>query len=201
MDADHRKMFAYTLQEVEKLPMAGAEGGGSMWDAVLDYGGAAIADPTNLASLVAGGFTFGTAGAATFAAKEAAKQAAKASVKAKLKALVGKAGAASLVADGSIAATGGGYHSIKKQGIEKDLGLIDEVDPWRAVGQGLLEGVASPVVGIGAGAIGQGIGTAAGKLIDKSEIATQGKDFISRWLMPTAGVSEIQRRLIEKTYW
>ena len=198
MDTDHRKMFAYTLQEIEKLPSAFSEGGGSMWDAILDYGGAAIADPTNLASLVAGGFTFGTAGAATFAAKEAAKQAAKASVKAKLKALVGKAGAASLVADGSIAATGGAYHNLKKQGIQKDLGLIDEIDEWGAVTQGLIEGVASPVVGIGAGAIGQGIGTAAGKLIDKSEIATQGKDFISRWLMPTAGVSEIQRRLIEK---
>jgi|TARA_R100000479_G_scaffold176419_1_gene130747 hypothetical protein len=198
MDADHRKMFAYTLQEIEKLPSAFSEGGGSMWDAVIDYGGAAIADPTNLASLIAGGFTFGTAGAATFAAKEAAKQAAKASVKAKLKALVGKAGAASLVADGSIAATGGAYHNLKKQGIQKDLNLIDEIDEWGAVTQGLIEGVASPVVGIGAGAIGQGIGTAAGKLIDKSEIATQGKDFISRWLMPTAGVSEIQRRLIEK---
>ena len=198
MGADHRKMFAYTLQEIEKLPRAGAEGGGSMWDAVLDYGGAAIADPTNLASLVAGGFTFGTAGAATFAAKEAAKQAAKAGVQAKLKALIGKAGVASLVADGSIAATGGGYHSIKKQGIEKDLGLIDEVNPWKAVAQGLIEGVASPVVGIGAGAVGQGIGTLGGKLIDKSEAATQGKDFISRWLMPTAGVSEMQRRLIER---
>ena len=198
MGADHRKMFAYTLQEIEKLPRAGAEGGGSMWDAVLDYGGAAIADPTNLASLVAGGFTFGTAGAATFAAKEAAKQAAKAGVQAKLKALIGKAGVASLVADGSIAATGGGYHSIKKQGIEKDLGLIDEVNPWKAVAQGLIEGVASPVVGIGAGAVGQGIGTLGGKLIDKSEAATQGKDFISRWLLPTGGVSEMQRRLIEK---
>ena len=208
MNDDQKVLFAHALKEIEKLPWAGSEGGADPWDAALDYTGAALADPSNLASIIAGGFTFGTAGVATFAAKEAAKQAAKAGIRARLKAVLGKpalkAYGTSLAVDGSIAGAGGAYHSLEKQGMEKDLNLIDKVDPLRAVGQGALEAIASPLVGIAGTAGAKGLGKVAGKVADKvvpqqvTDAAIQGKDFMARYLLPTAGVSEMQRRLIER---
>ncbi len=208
MNDDQKVLFAHALKEIEKLPWAGADGGADLWDAALDYTGAALADPSNLASIIAGGFTFGTAGVAAFGAKEAAKQAAKAGIRARLKAVLGKpalkAYGTSLAVDGSIAGAGGAYHSLEKQGMEKDLNLIDEVDPLRALTQGALEGIASPLVGIAGTAGAKGLGKVAGKVADKvvpqqvTDAAVQGKDFMARYLLPTAGVSEMQRRLIER---
>ena len=200
MSEDERTNFAYALKEIERVPSAGQEGGADLTDAIIDYAGATIADPTNLASIIAGGFSFGTAGVATFAAKEAAKQAAKAGIKAKLKAMVGKAGVASMVVDGSIAGAGGGYHSIAKQEMEKDLDLRKDVSYLEAALQGAVEGVASPLIGftgaLGAQALGKGISNIAPEPV--KEAVSQGKDFMARYLMPTAGLNETQRRLIER---
>ncbi|MEK9896368.1 MAG: hypothetical protein VW518_08080 [Burkholderiaceae bacterium] len=104
LDAKGKELLAYSLQEIDKLPMAGSSDGAPLSSAVVDYALAGILDPTNIASVVAGMFTFGSGGIAGIAAKESAKAIAKKKLLNKLK-LLG--------VEGSIAAAGGSATNYK----------------------------------------------------------------------------------------
>ena len=102
--------YSEALNKVDQLPSAFSEGGAPTWKALGDYAAAGITDPTNLLSIIAGAFTFGTGGAAVLGAKEAAKQGVRQTVKAKVKALV-----PALAVEGGIAAGGGGAQQARSQ--------------------------------------------------------------------------------------
>ena len=115
-----------------------------MWRALGDYAAAGITDPTNLLSIIAGAFTFGTGGAAVLGAKEAAKQGVRATVKAKVKALASKPVLGALAVEGGIAAGGGGAQQARSQNVDMALGrrAQGDYDAGDIALQGLAEGVA-----------------------------------------------------------
>lgn len=192
LDERGKQFLAYSLQEIKKLPMAGSSGGAPLSSAVADYALAGILDPTNIASVVAGMFTFGSGGIAGIAAKESAKAIAKKKLLNKLK-LLG--------VEGSIAAAGGSATNYKVQEVEQKIGRRGDIDLGEVGLQGLIEGVASPIVGAGITGIGKGISKAAQKLTDTTGIdknIESAKAWLERNLLPTAGVDETQRRLIER---
>ena len=82
---DYKKLYSYALDKTKSIPNFG-EGSAPLGDAVIDYGLAAISDPTNLLSILAGAFTGGTGGVMIQAGKEALKQ----GVMATLKSQIGK---------------------------------------------------------------------------------------------------------------
>ena len=137
-------------------------------------------------------FTFGSGGIAGIAAKESAKAIAKKKLLNKLK-LLG--------VEGSIAAAGGSATNYKVQEVEQKIGRRGDIDLGEVGLQGLIEGVASPIVGAGITGIGKSISKAAQKLTDTTGIdknIESAKAWLERNLLPTAGVDETQRRLIER---
>ena len=79
----HKKLYSHALGKIEALPNFG-EGSAPKFDASVDYGLAAISDPTNLISILAGIFTGGTGGVAIQAGKEALKQGVMATLKSQI---------------------------------------------------------------------------------------------------------------------
>ena len=191
--------YSEALNKVDQLPSAFSEGGAPTWKALGDYAAAGITDPTNLLSIIAGAFTFGTGGAAVLGAKEAAKQGVRQTVKAKVKALV-----PALAVEGGIAAGGGGAQQARSQNVDMALGrrAQGDYDAGDIALQSLAEGVLSPLAGAGinvvGSTIGQGIKSAAKATGVADSSAVQGaKNWLSNWFLPQAGLDNVNMRNIE----
>ena len=209
LDDDSKAILAYSLQEADKLPTFG-EGAAPLGKKIADYGLAGITDPTNLFSAVAAAFTLGAGGAASLAAKEAAKQGVRKYLKSKIKAAVSKPALASYAVEGTVAGTGGAATNVINQKIQQEVGLRDEedgIDLTEAATQGIIEGVASPVIGVlgnvaggGAYQLGKASGRKAIQVLPnaKKEGIESGVAWLERNLLPAGGVSDTQRRLIER---
>ena len=209
LDDDSKAILGYSLQEADKLPTFG-EGAAPLGKKIADYGFAGITDPTNLFSAVAAAFTLGAGGAAALAAKEAAKQGMRKYLKAKIKAAVSKPALASYAVEGTVAGAGGAATNVINQKIKQEVGLRDKekgIDLTEAATQGIIEGVASPIIGVLGNVAGGGayqLGKASGRktiqlLPDaQKEGIESGVAWLERNLLPAGGVSDTQRRLIER---
>jgi hypothetical protein len=202
MDDTYRKLLAHSMDAVDRLPNFG-EGSAPKGAAITDYLLAGVSDPTNLASAVAAAFTFGAGGAAGLAAKEAAKSGVKLAIKSRIKNALSPAVLKSLAVEGTVAGAGGTYQEYEKQNVEKDIGLRKDIDPSSIALQGLLEGTISPVAGVATNMLASGItkaGKAGLKKIGLSDIdaVERASAWLERNLMPTAGTSEVTRRLVER---
>ena len=209
LDDDSKAILGYSLQEADKLPTFG-EGAAPLGKKIADYGLAGVTDPTNLFSAVAAAFTLGAGGAAALAAKEAAKQGVRKYLKAKIKAAVSKPALASYVVEGTVAGAGGAATNVINQKIQQEVGLRDKedgIDLTEAATQGIIEGVASPIIGVLGNVAGGGayqLGKASGRktiqlLPDaQKEGIESGVAWLERNLLPAGGVSDTQRRLVER---
>ena len=201
MDDVDRQLLARSMNAVDQLPNFG-EGSAPKGAAIADYFLAGISDPTNLASAVAGAFTLGAGGAAGLAVKEAAKQGVTQVLKAKIKNFASPAVLKSLAAEGTVAGAGGAYQGYEKQSVEKDIGLRKEIDPTTVALQGILEGTISPVAGVAASMLGTVAAKPVKSSFDMAKDIVPGVERATAWmernLLPTAGVSEVERRLIER---
>ena len=198
-----KQLFAQSLEQIESIPNFG-EGSAPKGAAVADYLLAGVSDPTNLFSAVAGAFTLGAGGAAGLAAKEAAKQGLKAHLKAKLKAVVSKPVWQSLIVEGTVAGAGGGYQNYKKQKVEQDVDLRKDIDEADILLQGMLEGTLSPIAGVAANLLGSATAGGGRALVDKTKLfdvipsLNNATAWLERNMMPTAGLSGTQIRLVER---
>ena len=201
MDDVDRQLLARSMNAVDQLPNFG-EGSAPKGAAIADYFLAGVSDPTNLASAVAGAFTLGAGGAAGLAAKEAAKLGVRQALKAKIKNFASPAVLKSLAVEGTVAGAGGAYQGYERQSVEKDIGLRKEIDPTTVALQGILEGTISPVAGVAASMLGTAVARPAKSGFDMVRNNIPAVERASSWmernLLPTAGVSEVQRRLIER---
>jgi hypothetical protein len=214
-DDDTRKLYAYSSQLIDQMPNFG-DGSAPLLPAVVDYVAAAGTDPTNILSGVAAAFTFGAGGVAGLTAKEAAKQGFKSSIKAKLRAAIGKQALKSYAVEGTISGAGGVAQQAIKQKVEKDIGIRDDYEPEYMVLQGAVEGVAGPAMGIAGSVIGssvlagaketaKGVYKGVSKVNNKFDIFTDLPDvenataWLKRNLLPTAGLSDTEARIIERT--
>ena len=187
LDDAHKKFYSYALDKTKALPNFG-KGSAPLGDAMIDYGLAAISDPTNLISILAGIVTGGTGGVAIQAGKEALKQ----GVMATLKSQIGRKALAQagwniskgLGAEGAVAGVGGGMQQKYSQEVDMSLGKRKEGEyDYAAIAkQGLLEGLITPVAGTAINVVGRklvkpvvkGSLTGVKKLIQKSvEMATK----------------------------
>jgi len=205
LDEDRKQLLRYSLEQVEQMPTFFEEGGAPAGAALTDYLLAGATDPTNFVAAIASAFTLGSGGAAVMGAKELAKQGVRSALKSRVKALTTKPVQYSLAVEGGIAGAGGAAQSIIAQDVEKDIGLerdsildIGGIDFGRAALQGLVEGLASPAIGVtGSLAIG-GAKDSVGKLIDNSEAAKTASNFLARNFLPTANLKDSTRRLAER---
>ena len=187
LDDAHKKFYSYALDKTTALPNFG-EGSAPKGDAAIDYGLAAISDPTNLISILAGIVTGGTGGVAIQAGKEALKQGVMATLKSQIgRKTLAQAGwniSKGLGAEGAVAGVGGGMQQKYSQEVDMSLGKRKEgVYDYAAIAkQGLLEGLITPVAGTAINVVGKklvkpvvkGGLTGVKKLIQKSvEAATK----------------------------
>jgi hypothetical protein len=200
MDQNTKDMFAYSLQEAEKLPSIFDKGGASSGKAVADYLLAGISDPTNLLSAVAGAFTLGSGGAAILGAKEAAKAGFKQLLNAKARAAISKPVLKSLAVEGTVAGAGGAAQAKVKQDIEQEVGLRKEgdYDVSSIALQGLLEGTISPVAGMLGNVAGSSLAYGGKKAFNSIPNSEAGATLIKKYFLPTAGISDVTRRLSER---
>ena len=200
MDQNTKNMFAYSLQEVEKLPSIFDKGGASSGKAVADYLLAGISDPTNLFSAIAGAFTLGSGGAAILGAKEAAKAGFKQLLNAKARAAISKPVLKSLAVEGTVAGVGGAAQAKVKQDIEQEVGLRKEgdYDISSIALQGLLEGTISPVAGMLGNVAGSSLAYGGKKAFNSIPNSEAGATLIKKYFLPTAGISDVTRRLSER---
>ena len=148
----HKKLYSHALGKIEALPKLG-EGAAPLGDAAIDYGLAAISDPTNLISILAGIFTGGTGGVAIQAGKEALKQGVMSTLKSQIgRKTLAQAGwniSKGLGAEGAVAGIGGATQQKYSQEVDMSLGKRKEgeYDLTAIAKQGLLEGLITPVAG------------------------------------------------------
>lgn len=202
MDDTDRHLLGVSMDAVNRMPSFGEDSAPKL-AAIVDYGIGGITDPTNIASAIAGAFTAGGGTVAIQATKEAAKQGIKKYIQAKMKTLISPAVLKSLAAEGAVAGTGGAYQNYDKQNTQIDLNLREEINPTEIAIQGIAEGTLSPLLGAGVATVG-GIGTTAiktsspYKYVNEIPSVERASAWLERNLSPTAGVSETQRRLIER---
>jgi hypothetical protein len=207
MDQNTKNMFAYALQETEKLPSIFSSGSAGTASAIGDYLLAGLTDPTNLLSAVAGAFTLGSGGAAILGAKEAAKAGIGQLLKAKARAAISKPVLKSLAVEGTVAGVGGGTQAKLKQDIEQEVGLRKQgdYDIEDIALQGILEGTISPIAGIVGNITGSlakegvkgGARTVASIFGDTSSIDAAAA-MTKKYFLPTAGIDDVTRRLSER---
>ena len=201
MDDTDKQLLARSLKEIEDMPNFG-EGSAPTASAIGDYLLAGVSDPTNLLSVIAGAFTLGAGGAASLGAKQAAKYGFKKQLQAKLNAAVSRPVIKSLAAEGVVAGSGGAFQNYKLQELEKDIGMRKDINPSLSFLQGILEGTLSPVAGVGINlgsfVVGSGIKGGSNALFKNIPAYEQAKEFLGRNFLPTAGLEETTRRLIER---
>ena len=161
MSEANKQSYSNAVTKIEQLPSIGKAGAAPTSSLIKDYLVAGVTDPTNLISILAGAFTFGTGTAAVQAGKETAKAGVKKLLKAKVSALTKnqqrKALAKTLAAEGAIAGAGGFTQNIKAQDVDMAIGRREpgKFNVGSALAQGALEGIASPVAGIALAGIGK----------------------------------------------
>ena len=210
MSDQDKKAYADAVTKVEQLPTIGKAGAAPTSDLIKDYLVAGVTDPTNLISILAGAFTFGTGGAAIQAGKETAKAGLKKTLQKKIKVITKqqqrKALAKTLAAEGTIAGAGGVGQNLKAQEVDMAIGrrAPGQFDIGSAVTQGAIEGIASPVAGVALAGIGKAgitgfkkIGSLATKT-KAGEEAAQYMNFIKNYLLPFGGVDDITQRNFER---
>ena len=202
---EYKQLYSHALSKIDKLPMAGSPSGGGapLLDAILDYGGAGLSDPTNLASGVAALFTAGLGGIGIQAAKEATKRGVMAAIQARLKASIGKNMLKAYLAEGSVAALGGGSQQKLIQDVDMSLGRRKEGDYnyLHILGQGAAEGILSPLAGVTTNLIGGSVIDATKPLIKKAT-DLQAVSNVTNWLKnnlaPLSAFDEVSVRLTER---
>ncbi len=209
MSEANKQSYANAVTKVEQLPSIGKAGAAPTSSLIKDYLVAGVTDPTNLISILAGAFTFGTGTAAVQAGKETAKAGVKKLLKAKVNALTKnqqrKALAKTLLAEGTIAGAGGGLQAYKSQDVDMAIGRRQQgdYDLGKIGQQALIEGIASPVAGIALAGIGKagikgvkGVGNIA-RNTKAGEASAQYINRMKNYLLPFGGVDEITQRNFE----
>ena len=211
---DSKKMFAYALDRINKMPDFYEEGGTGWASALGDYLGAAVTDPTNIASALAGFFTAGAGSAAIQAGKEAAKQTVANALKGRLMSAVSKPMLKSYAAEGVVAGAGAAVQEFGLgtgpgiQGVNVDLGLQDDVDYAEGVKRIFLEGTLSPIAGASANlflgsvkdaVISPALRSSVGKSIADSTAISQTANYLKNNFLPLASLEEVPVRLMERT--
>jgi len=200
---EYKQLYSHALSKIEKMPSFFKEGGAPAMDAVLDFGGAGLSDPTNLASGVAALFTAGLGGIGIQAAKEATKRGVMAAIQARLKASIGKNMLKAYAAEGSVAALGGGSQQKLAQDVDMSLGRRKEgdYDYLHILGQGAAEGILSPLAGVTTNLIGGSVIDATKPLIKKAT-DLQAVSNVTNWLKnnlaPLSAFDEVSVRLTER---
>jgi hypothetical protein len=200
---EYKQLYSHALSKIEKMPSFFKEGGAPAMDAVLDFGGAGLSDPTNLASGVAALFTAGLGGIGIQAAKEATKRGVMAAIQARLKASIGKNMLKAYLAEGSVAALGGGSQQKLAQDVDMSLGRRKEgdYDYLHILGQGAAEGILSPLAGVTTNLIGGSVIDATKPLIKKAT-DLQAVSNVTNWLKnnlaPLSAFDEVSVRLTER---
>ena len=210
MSDANKQSYSRAVTKVEQLPSVGKIGAAPTSDLIKDYLVAGVTDPTNLISILAGAFTFGTGGAAIQVGKETAKAGLKKTLQKKIKVITKqqqrKALAKTLAAEGTIAGVGGVGQNLKAQEVDMAIGrrAPGQFDIGSAVTQGVIEGIASPVAGVALAGIGKAgvtgfkkIGSLATKT-KAGEEAAQYMNFIKNYLLPFGGVDDITQRNFER---
>ena len=209
MSEANKQSYANAVTKVEQLPSIGKAGAAPTSSLIKDYLVAGVTDPTNLISILAGAFTFGTGTAAVQAGKETAKAGVKKLLKAKVNALTKnqqrKALAKTLAAEGAIAGAGGFTQNIKAQDVDMAIGRREpgNFNVGSALTQGAIEGIASPIAGITLAGIGKagikgvkGVGNIA-RNTKAGEASAQYINRMKNYLLPFGGVDEITQRNFE----
>lgn len=209
MSEANKQSYANAVTKIEQLPSIGKAGAAPTSSLIKDYLVAGVTDPTNLISILAGAFTFGTGTAAVQAGKETAKAGVKKLLKAKVNALTKnqqrKALAKTLAAEGAIAGAGGFTQNIKAQDVDMAIGRREpgKFNVGSALAQGALEGIASPVAGIALAGIGKagikGV-KGVGNIARNTKAGEQVAQYINsrkNYLLPFGGVDEITQRNFE----
>ena len=200
---EYKQLYSHALGKIEKMPSFFKEGGAPAMDAVLDFGGAGLTDPTNLASAVAALFTAGLGGIGIQAAKEATKRGVMAAIQARLKASIGGNMLKAYAAEGSVAALGGGSQQKLAQDVDMSLGRRKEGDYnyLHILGQGAAEGVLSPLAGVATNLIGGSVIDATKPLIKKAT-DLQAVSNVTNWLKnniaPLSAFDQVSVRLTER---
>ena len=210
MSEADKQSYANAVTKVEQLPTIGKEGAAPTSDLLKDYLVAGVTDPTNLLSILAGVFTAGTGTIATQAGKETAKAGVKKLLQAKVKNITKnqqrKAFAKTLAAEGTIAGLGGVGQNLKAQDVDMAIGRREpgKFDIGSALAQGAIEGIASPVAGVGLYGIGkagiEGV-KGVGNLTKSTKAGEQAAQYINRiknYLLPFGGVDDITQRNFER---
>ena len=209
MSEANKQSYANAVTKIEQLPSIGKAGAAPTSSLIKDYLVAGVTDPTNLISILAGAFTFGTGTAAVQAGKETAKAGVKKLLKAKVNALTKnqqrKALAKTLAAEGAIAGAGGFTQNIKAQDVDMAIGRREpgNFNVGSALTQGAIEGIASPIAGITLAGIGKagikgvkGVGNIA-RNTKAGEASAQYINRMKNYLLPFGGVDEITQRNFE----
>ena len=214
LPADYKKLYSYALNKTKAIPNFG-EGSAPLGDAVIDYGLAAISDPTNLLSILAGAFTGGTGGVMIQAGKEALKQGVMATLKSQIGKQALKQYGKGFLAEGSIAGAGGATQQVKSQEVDMSLGTRKEgdYDYGKIALQGAVEGIGSPLAGTTINLAGKGLKKGIQKsveLANKSKAVrslsdNQAIQGVTNFLnlknnfQPLSSMDEVSVRLMEKS--
>lgn len=206
---DSKKMFAYALDKIDKMP----DFDDGFVKAMGDYLGAAITDPTNVASALAAVFTAGAGSVAIQTGKEAAKQTVKNALSSRFRALISPRMLAAYAAEGSVAATGAAVQEFGLgtgpgiQGVNIALGLQDDIDYAQGAKRILLEGTLSPALGASSSfvlgsvkdaVISPALKSSFAKSISDNAAISQTANYLKNNLMPLASLDEISVRLMER---
>ena len=211
---DYKKLYSYALNKTKAIPNFG-EGSAPKFDAAVDYGLAAISDPTNLLSILAGVFTGGTGGAMIQAGKEAFKQGIMATLKSQIGKQALKQYGKGFAAEGSIAGAGGATQQKYSQEVDMSLGTRKEgdYDYGKIALQGAVEGIGSPLAGTTINLAGKGLKKGIQKsveLANKSKAVrslsdNQAIQGVTNFLnlknnfQPLSSMDEVSVRLMEKS--
>jgi len=186
------------MSTINEMPDFHEEGGAPAFATLWDYFKAGVADPTNIAGVVAGASTFGFAGGATLAAKSAAKEGVKSYIKTKVKLAVSAPVLKAAAVESAITGAGSSYRSVVDQETKIKLNLKSQVDPVEALMQGLIEGPASVlgggVVATGLGAVVKSLGNAASTSVGRAF----GAEWMKNNLLPKSAHDAISNRHAEE---
>ena len=207
---DSKQLYKYALDKINKMP----DFDDGFINAMGDYLGAAVTDPTNVASALAGFFTLGAGSVAIQAGKEAAKQTVKNALIGRIKSAMAPRKLISYAAEGSVAAGGAAIQEFGIagvtpgiQGVNIDLGLQDEIDVGKGAQRVLLEGVLSPIVGrtsevilrsVKDNVLSPALKSSTAKAIADHTGASQIAHYLKNNLMPLASLDETSVRLMER---
>ena len=207
---DSKQLYKYALDKINKMP----DFDDGFVNAMGDYLGAAVTDPTNVASALAGFFTLGAGSAAIQAGKEAAKQTVKNALIGRIKSAMAPRKLISYAAEGSVAAGGAAIQEFGIagvtpgiQGVNIDLGLQDEIDVGKGAQRVLLEGILSPIAGrtsevilrsVKDNVLSPALKSSTAKAIADHTGASQIAHYLKNNLMPLSSLDETSVRLMER---